>query len=338
VESTSWLTVSAYDVTTGDSISTKTMLGSANTVYMSQNNIYVAEVSWQNDDDNSYTEDQYTVTEHKSYSKIDIHKFSYDAGQIEYVTSGAVDGTLMDQFSLDEYDGKLRVVTTSNYNYYKDYHDEKHDFHHYEYGNNSMTNGLYIFDENMNIIGSVDKLAETERVYSCRFIGDVCYFVTFRQTDPLFAVDVSDPADPRVLSELKITGFSEYLHGWKDGKLLGIGMEADEEGRTQTMKLSMFDVSDPANVTEEDKLVIPYYYSEALYNHHAVFVDVERGLIGFYANAEDSSDYVVYTYGDDGFTEHAKLEGDFSYWNVRGVRIGDWLYIIDSESINAIEL
>ena len=338
VESTSWLTVSAYDVTTGERISTKTMLGSANTVYMSQNNIYVAEVTWQNDDDNTYTEDQYKVTEHKSYSTINIHKFAYDAGQIEYVNSGAVNGTLMDQFSLDEYNGNLRVVTTSNYSFYKDYHDEKHDFHHYEYGDNSMTNGLYILDESMSIIGSVDKLAEDERVYSCRFLGDVGYFVTFRQTDPLFAVDVSDPSNPKVLSELKITGFSEYLHGWKDGKLLGIGMDADDEGRTQTMKLSMFDVSDPANVTEEDKLVIPYYYSEALYNHHAVFVDVERGLIGFSAEGDGSSDYVVYSYGDDGFTEHAKLEDSYFNWNMRGVRIGNWLYIVDSESINVIEL
>ena len=90
-----------------------------------------------------------------------------------------------------------------------------------------MTNGLYILNENLEITGKIEGLAAGEQIYSARFLGDTAYFVTFRQTDPLFAVDVSNPEEPRLLSELKVSGFSEYLHAYSGELLLGLGVEAD---------------------------------------------------------------------------------------------------------------
>lgn len=334
VNSTAWLTVAAYDITDCEEVSTVSMLGRSDDIYMSGSNIYVAETEWVVEESDEYKKDQYTVKEYLDYAQTNIHKFSYSDGEIEYDCSGAVSGSLLNQFSMDEYDGKLRVVTTNNDHSYTVYTDEKYGFENYDYGDSTMDNGLYVLDEGLNIIGSVEDLGEDERVYSVRFSGDIGYFVTFRETDPLFAVDLSVPESPKVLSALKINGFSEYLHNWGDDLLLGIGMEADDEGNVETMKLSMFDVSDPTDVFESTKLVIPYYYSEGLYDHNAIFIDVERGLIGF--GADD--DYVIYQYADGTFSEFEVAEGSNYGYGTRGVRIGEYLYVVGAEDITVIEL
>ena len=132
-----------------------------------------------------------------------IRKVSYQDGQLKVLAKGTVPGYINDSFSIDEYGGNLRVVTT----------DER-------------DNGLYILGPDLEELGSIENLAKDEQVYSARLMGDTGYFVTFRNTDPLFSVDLSDPEDPQVLGELKIPGFSEYLHPYGDGLLLGIGMDA----------------------------------------------------------------------------------------------------------------
>ena len=338
VNNTSWVTVSAYSIADRERISTTTMLGRADNMYMGNDNIYVAENVWVTDESDPYTQDQYKVVDYTNYSKTNIYKFSYDQGQVEYLCSGVVVGGLLDQFSMDEYNGNLRVVTTRRDNSYKVYTDEKYNFNNYEYGSDSMDNGLYVFDENMKVIGSVEKLGEDERVYSVRFNGDVGYFVTFRETDPLFAVDLSDPANPTVLSALKINGFSQYLHPWGDGLLLGLGMDADDEGNVGSMKLSMFNTSDPTDVTEQDKTVIPYYYSNGLYNHHAVFVDPERGLVGFGVEGDSGVSYVLYKYENGGFTQLAKLTNGTYDYDSRGLRIENWFYVVSESGVTAVDL
>ncbi|MBE6948868.1 MAG: hypothetical protein E7456_03375 [Ruminococcaceae bacterium] len=331
--STSWLVVSAYDITNCTTLSTVSMLGSADDIYVSAENIYVADTKWVDEKSNEYTQDQYTVVDYLNYSQTQIHKFAYSEGDISYECTGAVKGSLLNQFSMDEHNGNLRVVTTNNDNSYRIYTDEKYDFENYEYLSDSMSNGLYVLDESLQVVGSVEDLGEDERVYSVRFDGDIGYFVTYRETDPLFAVELSVPENPTVLSALKINGFSQYLHTWNEDLLLGMGMEADENGNVSTMKLSMFDVSDPADVQETQKLVLPYYYSEGLYNHHAVFVDVERGLIGFGVD----EGYVVYRY-DDGFTQYEFIDDANFGYNIRGVRIGDYLYIVGMDDISVIDI
>ena len=124
----------------------------------------------------------------------------------------------------------------------------------------------------MQVCGNIGDLAEGEDIRSARFLGDIGYFVTFRNTDPLFSVDLSDPSDPKILGELKITGFSSYLHFYGENKLLGVGNEVDPETGAYTgIKLAMFDVSDPSNVKQLHKFVIKdtlqiksYYINKAI--------------------------------------------------------------------------
>ncbi len=221
----------------------------------------------------------------------------------------------------------------------------------------SQSNSLYILDSSLQLVGAIEKLAENEQIYSARFMGDTGYFVTFRQTDPLFSVDLSDPTNPKVLGELKIPGFSEYLHPYNDHLLLGIGMNADEgTGFTDYIKLSMFDISDPTNVIEKDTLILDdYAHSDALYNHKSVLIDASKDIIGFPAGGWDESgnsnteygDYLVYGYDENtGFTKKLRTGYSYSWDNYyddenitnyyycyaakRGLYIGDTFYVVNT--------
>ena len=214
----------------------------------------------------------------------------------------------------------------------------------------SFALAVALFDELVKMVvsavGRLDNVAEGERVYSVRFMGDIGYFVTFRQTDPLFSVDLSNPKEPKLLGQLKIPGFSEYMYPYGDGLLLGFGMEADEKtGRTSYLKLSMFNTSNPADLTEQDKTVIdPFTYSEALYNHKAMLVSVSKNLIGFPANDNNGNQgYFVYEYTGDGFAKKAALElkVDYKYAyepNIRGMFIGDYFYIVNGTALWCFDL
>ena len=159
-------------------------------------------------------------------------------------------------------------------------------------------------------------------------MGDTAYFVTFRQVDPLFSADVSDPYSPKIIGSLKIPGFSRYLFPYGD-KLLGIGQNADEQtGKTGLMKLSMFDISDPANVTESSKTDISAKYSEALHNHKATLADYGKNIIGFPAYGNRGLLYFVYSYEDGKFVQRLKADLDIrSQQDCRGLYIGKVFYI-----------
>ena len=165
-----------------------------------------------------------------------IHQFRLDAGTAAtYVASGEVEGRLLNQFSMSEYDGDLRVATTTD-----------------DWGNfgDRSESTVYVLRPNgtdLEQISSISGLGKGEQIYSVRFIDDVGYVVTFRQIDPLYVLDLSDPANPVLDGELKIPGYSAYLHPVGDGLLLGVGQDATEEGRTTGTQLSLFDVSDPTN-------------------------------------------------------------------------------------------
>lgn len=274
----------------------------------------------------------------KSTSCTHLLRIEAQDGKLEIKASGTVKGTLLNQFSMDEYDGHFRVVTTANE--WTEYTDGLVA---------SMTaggtsNNLYVLDGDLKIVGAVEDLAKGERVYSVRFAGEIGYFVTFRQTDPLFAVDLSDSAKPTVLSALKIPGFSEYLHPYGDGLLLGVGKEADENGRVTGMKLSMFDVSDPANVTEVHKRPFGtgFFYSEASYNHKAILVSPERNLIGLPVSA-DKMQYMLFTYDAAGgfrMLEALELPDNVYGWadQLRGLYIDDYLYLVTSNVIASYRL
>jgi uncharacterized secreted protein with C-terminal beta-propeller domain len=167
--------------------------------------------------------------------------------------------------------------------------------------------------------------------------------VTYRQMDPLFALDLSDPTDPKVTSELKIPGFSTYLHPFGTGRLLGLGYNATGTWRDE-MKLSMFDTSDPFDVTELSAESVDTYDSEALYNHKAVLADVEHDIIGFpgYEGADGTLCYFVYRYDDTGgFTLRAALPLSALYdyrAGIRGLFIDGYLYVLAGDYLDVFEL
>ncbi len=311
-----------------------------NYYYVSGKNIYVL--------DNQWAEEKEGI----QCDKTRIIKFSYEKGQIDAVCETVVDGMMLDQFAMDEYKGYFRLITTvTPYKLEKvidDVSGEEIGYYNWEYMPES--NSVYVLDENLNIAGSIEGLAEEERVYSARFMGDTGYFVTFRQMDPLFSVDFSEPTQPKILGELKISGFSEYLHFYGEDLLLGIGYEADENtGRTEGIKLSMFDVSDPSNVTETNKLVTEYEYSDAIYNHHSVLVSVSKNLIGFMAEHFENEvvrEYAAYSYGkENGFKERFTVdcspteENGYRYYEGRGTYINDNFYmLLNDGTIRAYDL
>ena len=315
----------------------KSLLADADECYVSNNHIYVGSSRWQNRE--------------ILYDRTELYRFSYADGVIMPAGQVTVKGTLDDQFSMDEYKGHLRVVTTVN---------------EYEYNSKKTSivsrkesNALYVYDENLQLTGCIEHLAPDEQIKSARLMGNVGYFVTFRQTDPLFSVDLSDPANPKVLGELKIPGFSAYLHPYGENLLLGIGYDADEDtGWTECVKLSMFDVSDPSNVREVHKHSLPdFTYTGVEANHKAALIDEERGLIGFPARGfTDNGEYSVYQvfgydeengfyqkfsegYAMDWDSELYEFKYELFFSDCRGAYIGDTFYMINpSYEIKAYDM
>lgn len=216
--------------------------GAVSTVYASTEALFVAEASW---DD--------------SGSRTNVHRFSLAGdGPATYTGSGRVPGHLLDQFSMSERDGALRVVTTLD---------------------NDRGARLTVVDTDgaLDEIGNVEGMGIGEQVQSVRFLEDLAYLVTFRQVDPLYAVDLADPRAPRLLGELKIPGFSEYLHPVGEGLLLGVGREVDPDtGVDEGLKVSLFDVRDSGALSELDQIVIPQAWSAVGSDHLAFLWDPTR--------------------------------------------------------------
>ena len=212
-----------------------------------------------------------------------ITKINIDEGEISYVAEGSVPGQILNQFSMDEYNGVFRVATTS---------------WNHKLG---QVNNVYTLNEKMEVIGKLEGLAPNESIYSARFMGDRCYLVTFKKVDPLFTIDLSNPYNPKVLGKLKIPGFSNYLHPYDENIVIGVGKET-EEAKTgdfawhQGVKISMFDVSDVTNPRELAKIVIGDRGSEspAQYDHKAFLFSKARNLlvIPILETGIDEDDYV----------------------------------------------
>ena len=199
-----------------------------------------------------------------------IHRVSIDAGQIEYAAGGSVPGRLLNQFSMDQSGDRLRVATTTQY------YTPSHGL--------VRANAVYILDSQMEVVGGLDRIAPDESIFSSRFMQDRLYLVTFRQVDPFFVIDLSGDV-PKILGELKIPGFSNYLHPFDDEHVIGIGRDTkvDDNGRVQQLgvKIALFNVADVSNPTVADDLVIggAGTQSEALYNHKAFLFDGTRGVM-----------------------------------------------------------
>ena len=266
------------------------LFGYASCIYVSLNNIYVAVPS--------YSESGVTT---------ETHKIHIEGGKIEYELSGSVPGLVLNQFSMDEYDGYSRIATMTNQQVFRGLFST---ITLREVENPIMSN-VYVLNMSL-VVGGIEGLAPGERIYSARFIGDRCYLVTFKKVDPLFVIDLGDPVNPKVLGKLKIPGYSDYLHPYDENHLIGIGkwtVEAEEGDFAwyQGVKISLFDVSDVEHPREIDSIIIigdRGTDSPVLHNHKALLFDKELNLLAIpILLAEiDESKYPIgvppNTYGD----------------------------------------
>lgn len=308
----------------------KALVSGGDRVYATEENIYIMDS----------LRPEIRETGHYS-NRTGIFRFSCKEGIITKEAKGSVKGGLLDDMAVNESKGYLRVATTvESYQVNEIRDDIQNRVLGFDTSEHKTTNSLYVLDKNLKVTGKIEELAEDEQIYSARFMGDAGYFVTFRETDPLFSVDLSNPENPKILGELKISGFSEYLHFYSENLLLGIGMEAEEDtGRTKGMKLSMFDISNPAEVKEQHKYDLSgYNYSEALYNYKAVMIDTNKNLFGFFAEGyseeEPEKAYLLFAYDFENgrFQEKMKIpcrnDKNGFYTNVRGTYIGDVFYLL----------
>lgn len=247
-QSLNYLTVSSVDISQPNKQAVvETMLGGGQTIYVSRDNLYVATSNYSA----------------RGYSTTIVYKFSLNNGGITFLKRAEVRGNVLNQFSMDEYEGYFRIATTS-----------------YE---RQEQNNLYILDDTMNPCGSIEGIAPGERIYSARFVGDRGYMVTFKQVDPLFVIDLLNPYNPRILGNLKIPGYSDYIHPIDDNYILGFGKDATEEGFDKGMKMAMFDVSDVENPIQKFEEIIGDRGTESalLRNHRALLYAPQMNLLAF---------------------------------------------------------
>lgn len=214
----------------------------------------------------------------KELEKTIIHKIGIDNGTLKYKTAGEVPGVVLNQFSMDEDKGYFRIATTKNRSWSSSGGWEERE----SYSN------LYVLDEKMNTVGKVEKLAKGEKIYSVRFMQNRAYLVTFKQVDPLFVIDLSSPTNPKVLGELKIPGYSNYLHPYDETTLIGLGK--DSGNWDAKLKLSLFDVSSIGDPKEIDTYILEGKRSDsiALYDHKAFLFSKDKNLLVIPASYEES--------------------------------------------------
>ncbi|MCH5191795.1 MAG: beta-propeller domain-containing protein [Oscillospiraceae bacterium] len=308
-ESPSYAVITVLDTNGGTEPTVEAVLGSCEELYATTENLFVCE------------------TKYGATQTTKIYKFDYTDTGVDYKCKGEIGGYLHDQFSMSLYDGYLRVATTQNVA---------------EGPWNNTTNTLYILDGDMQTVGKVDDLANGELIKSARFIGNTAYIVTFVQTDPLFVIDVSDPTDPQVKSELKLPGFSQYLHPIADGFLVGVGRDGTETGINDDCKVSLFDVSDPSAPAEVSNLKVMNgkgYADSDLDHNHKLFINLPNGefAVSFYTNAlywvNDydffrNSLYIRYKISDGELQEVARYNLGDDTATLGATYIGDTFYAL----------
>jgi Beta propeller domain len=256
------VTVATLDLTKGVTpVDTDAIQTDGQTVYGSPQSLYVATTRWSGA--------QLTPADASPQMGTEIHRFDTSAaGTTEYRGSGKVDGYLLSQWSMSEHEGVLRVASTEEGTWSGTEATESE----------SYVTTLDVTDDGLTTRARVGGLGRGERIYAVRFMGDMGYVVTFRQTDPLYVIDLSDPGHPRTRGELEIPGYSAYLHPVGDGLLLGVGQDANDEGRVKGTQLSLFDVSDPAAPRRVSQRSFPGAWSEAESDHHAFLYWPSTGL------------------------------------------------------------
>jgi len=259
---------------TNEGAKVSAFLGCGDDAYVSSGNMYISMTGYKSfkNSDSTYTYDSCTF----------IYRFGLNDGKAVYTGKGEVPGYALNQFSMDEHDRYFRIATTSGYMWWGD--------------DNTLRNNLYVLDDMMNICGRLENIAPEEKIYSARFMGDRCYMVTFKTIDPLFVIDMKSPSKPKVLGELKIPGYSDYLHPYDENHVIGFGKDAvevsfkDNNGKEYNkrafslgMKIALFDVRDVSRPVQKFYKVIGDRgtYSELLYNHKALLFSRQKNVLAF---------------------------------------------------------
>ena len=302
---------------------------SSSTIYVSASNIYLLDQRYFNTPRMAFFLDQGVDVE-EPVSR--VTRFALDGNTITLASAGEFIGTPLNQFSLDEYQGYLRITTTEGWG-------------------DDTNNRLIVMNENLTVVASLDNLGKPrERLQSTRFIGDRAYLVTFEMTDPFYVIDLSNPLNPVILGELEITGFSSYLQPLADNHILGIGFEADDQGQTLGMKLAIYNVADPANPIEESKALLLYEdfgwnFASVTYNHKDLLLDQSKSIIGFPFSSYDYSNnaytfntgYMVYSFADfilsqEAFIQHSNTT-DMMNEMQKGLFLDDYLYTVSRNEV-----
>lgn len=338
--------VSAVDTRNVDSAAvTQAVIGQGTVVYASTDTLYIAATVW--DEKNYQTYEDFSlvyqggdvpVSSDDDVYKTKILAFSITGGTLSAKASGTVNGTLLNQYSMDEYQGYLRTATTSG-GWMTD-----------------TSNNIYVLDENLDTVSGLTGLAPGEQIYSARFDGDRIYLVTFEQVDPFFVIDASDPHSLTVLGKLKIPGYSNYMQMLGDNLVLAIGNTTYTNGDSVIpagLKIAIFDVTDPTDPTLKSSLIYgdSYGYSEVQYNPKALLLNQSRGLIGLPVcfdmpsgsfGSEYVNGYLLLTYDDSGNLEHDYLFKDIdtflSYGMCRGITIENTIFLVGYEEVLAFSL
>jgi len=315
---------SSFDDSVGTLVS-----GGGNTVYMNHDAMYIGTTEYQYSDSGSSNDTR-------------IDRFTIDGTNVAWQASGVVSGTLINQFAMDVQGGYLHVATHTTASHYAD-----------DIWSTRNDNGVYVLDtvgDTLDVTGSLTGLAPGEQLYAARFVGDKAYLVTFVQTDPLFAIDLSDPAAPALLGELVIPGFSNYLQSVGDGLLVGIGQEREAGSWNTHVHATLFDVSDGANPTQITRQFLTentqWSWSDAQFDHHALLYSAEDGLlvVPVYGSGYDAGTGTyrseqllkVMRVTSTGLEVIGDIHTDQSVF--RTVRIGDVLYAVSDSAVTAYSL
>ncbi|OPY34078.1 MAG: Beta propeller domain protein [Methanomassiliicoccales archaeon PtaU1.Bin124] len=280
---------------------TSVLMGYGSVIYATGENIYVTSTVWGTTGNWAFSDPTTT-----------IYRLHLDGLIVTPNGIGQVPGSPLNQFSMDEHDGHLRIATNSGWQ--------------------SGENMVFVMDGTMNVIGELRGIAMNETIRAVRFMNDTLYLVTFFQTDPLFIIDLSDPTHLIVLGELVMPGFSSYLQDLGNGLLIGVGWE------NGTLKLSLYDVSDPAEPKILSNIITPAWaYSEAQYDHHAFMYDAATGTIGipvwtYGQNGQGGA--FIYRLEDRSLTFKGMVQSDNST-SARCLLIDDHLYTISSTTVSS---
>ncbi len=326
-KSTTYAIITTLDIEKDKEPECKAILGECNNLYASSQGLFLSEYTW----------------DEKSQEKTKIYRFEYTEKGVEFKCKGEIPGYINNQFSMS-YDGQyFRIATTCNKTVVDGFSVSM--------SIDGRVNNLYILNNDMQVVGKVEDLAKGELIKSVRFVGNMAYVVTFRQTDPLFVIDLTDPENPTVKGELKIPGFSQYLHPIADGYLVGVGQDGTETGVNDDCKVSLFDVTNPNEPKETVSLPISggkgYVYTEVAYNHK-LYINLSQSdfAVPFTQNAYWSNGkhfqgnyYIRYRFENGNLKETVRYDLGSDVVQIIGATyIEDTFYVVVGKKMQGVEI